>query len=140
MSYSHADDDWLGRLQIHLKPLAREGRIEIWDDTRLQVGDEWRREIRNALEACSVAILLISADFLASDFIDSNELPPLLESARERGVPIFPILVSSSSFEDSDLGRFQAVNAPSRPLDMVSKGEAEAVFAKLHRAVRAALA
>jgi hypothetical protein len=139
VSYSHADVYWLGRLQIHLKPLARQGRIEIWDDTQIQVGDEWRREIRKALEACSVAILLISADFLASDFIDNNELPPLLDAARARGVRILPILVSSSSFEDSDLGRFQAVNVPSKPLDMVSKGEQEAVFTKLHKAVRATL-
>lgn len=139
VSYSHSDDYWLSRLQVHLKPLVRHGRIETWDDTQIQVGDEWRSEIRKAVENCSVAVLLISADFMASDFIDSNELPPLLEAARQRGVRIYPVLVSSSYFEDSELSRFQAVNSPSKPLDMVSKGEQEAAFAKLHKAIRTAL-
>jgi hypothetical protein len=139
VSYSHADEYWLGRLQVHLKPLARHGRIEMWDDTQIQVGDEWRSEIRKAVESCSVAVLLVSADFMASDFIDNNELPPLLDAARQRGVRILPILVSSSYFEDSELGRFQAVNPPSKPLDMVNKGEQEAAFAKLHKAIRSVL-
>jgi hypothetical protein len=139
VSYSHADEYWLSRLQVHLKPLAREGRIELWADTEIQVGDEWRIEIRKAVESCAVAILLISADFMASDFIDQNELPPLLDAARQRGVRILPVLVSSSYFEDSDLGRYQALNPPSKPLDMVSKGEQEAVFAKLHKAIRSVL-
>jgi TIR domain len=136
VSYSHSDNYFLGRLQAHLKPLARRGRIEMWDDTQIQVGDEWRSEIREAVENCSVAVLLISADFMASDFIDNNELPPLLVAARQRGVRIFPVLVSSSYFEDSELSRFQAVNPPSKPLDMMSRGEQEAVFAKLHKAIR----
>lgn len=139
VSYSHSDDYWLSRLQVHLKPLARDGRIETWDDTQIQVGDEWRSEIRKAVENCSVAVLLISADFMASEFIDNNELPPLLEAARKRGVRIFPVLVSSSYFEDSELSRFQAVNSPSRPLDMMTKGEQEAALAKLHKAVRSVL-
>jgi hypothetical protein len=111
----------------------------MWDDTQIQVGDEWRSEIRKAVENCSVAVLLVSADFMASDFIDNNELPPLLEAARQRGVRILPVLVSSSYLEDSELGRFQAVTAPSKPLDMVSKGEQEAAFAKLHKAIRSVL-
>jgi TIR domain len=139
VSYSHSDDYWLGRLQIHLKPLVRRGRIEAWDDTQIQVGDEWRNEIRKAVENCSAAVLLISADFMASDFIDNNELPPLLEAATQRGVRIFQVLVSSSYFEDSELSRFQAVNSPSKPLDMVVKGEQEAVFAKLQKAIRSVL-
>jgi hypothetical protein len=139
VSYSHSDDFWLDRLQVHLKPLARRGRIEMWDDTQIQVGDEWRSEIRKAVENCAVAVLLISADFMASDFIDNNELPPLLEAARQRGVRIFPVLVSSSYFEDSELGRFQAVNSPSKPLDMMSKGEYEAAFLKVYKAIRSVL-
>ncbi len=139
VSYSHSDNYWLGRLQVHLKPLVRRGRIETWDDTQIRVGDEWRSEIRKAVENCSVAVLLISADFMASDFIDNNELPPLLEAARQRGVRIFPVLVSSSYFEDSELSRFQAVNSPSKPLDMMTKGEQEAAFAKLHKAIRSVL-
>src|SRR4029453_7203176 len=96
VSYSHSDEHWLKRLQVHLKPLTRDGRNDLWDDTQLQVGDEWREEIERAIKSCQAAVLLVSADFMASDFIDKDELPPLLRAAREKGVRIFPVIISSS--------------------------------------------
>jgi hypothetical protein len=136
VSYSHSDEHWLERLQKHLKPLTQTGTIELWDDTQLQVGDEWREEIERAIKSCQVAVLLVSADFMASDFIYKDELPPLLRAAREKGVRIFPVIVSSSYYSSSTLGKFQAVNLPSKPLDMMTKGEQEFIFNELHSAIR----
>ncbi|HYR10634.1 MAG TPA: toll/interleukin-1 receptor domain-containing protein, partial [Longimicrobium sp.] len=116
ISYSHADAEWLERLQKHLKPLQREG-IEVWDDTRLKAGEQWREEIREALAKTKVAVLLISADFLASDFIVTNELPPLLKAAEEDGATILPVIISPCRFtREASLSRFQAVNDPAKPL------------------------
>lgn len=139
VSYSHEDDYWLGRLLVHLRPLEREGRIEPWSDREIRPGDEWKEEIRKAIEACQAAVLLISADFMASDFINDDELTPLLEAAKEEGVRIIPLLVSSSSYEDSSLARFQAVNSPSDVLDLLSKGQQEVYFLKTYKAVKGAL-
>ena len=139
VSYSRQDRKLLMRLQTHLKPLERQGRLELWDDTRIQVGDKWRDEIREAIGSCCVAILLISADFMASDFIQGNELPPLLNEAQRRGVRIFSIIVGYSNFEDTDLAQFEAVNNPSRPLWLLSRAERDAVFLKVYRVVKAAL-
>ena len=50
VSYSHRDKQWLDRLQVHLRPLARGGDLELWDDTRLDPGDQWRVAIRGAIE------------------------------------------------------------------------------------------
>jgi hypothetical protein len=136
ISYAHEDEHWLKRVQIHLKPLTRRGRLELWDDTQISVGDEWKTEIRTALRMSRAAILLVSADFLASDFIYEDELPPLLMSAQKEGVKILPVIVSSSSFEDSELARFQALNPPSKPLDQMAKGEQEATLARLNKSVR----
>ncbi|GAA2102800.1 hypothetical protein GCM10009841_19520 [Microlunatus panaciterrae] len=111
----------------------------MWNDRQIRAGDQWSDEIENAIQSCDAAILLVSADFMASEFIHNNELAPLLESAKGRGVRIVPILVSSSHYEDSDLNRFQAINPPSEPLDMLSKGQQEAYFAKVYRVVKDAL-
>jgi hypothetical protein len=132
ISYSHHDAEWLERLQVHLRPLVRESTIEVWNDKLIKPGASWAAEIQSALEKSKVAILLISADFLASDFIASNELPPLLQAAEEEGAIIIPVIVSPSSFLRMEkLARFQTVNDPSKPLVNMTIGEQEAVFVKL---------
>jgi hypothetical protein len=95
ISYSHADKEWLDRLKRHLKPLVREGNLDCWDDTHIRPGDDWKQEIQNALDTAQVAVLLISADFFASDFIDETELPPLLDAAKAKGARILPVILSS---------------------------------------------
>src|SRR3954466_183282 len=132
ISYSHADKEWLDRLQRHLKPLVREGRLECWDDTHIRPGDDWKQEIQNALDIAQVAVLLISANFFASDFIDENELPPLLAAAEAKGVRILPVIISASRFaRNPSLNRFQAVNSPDRPLSEMLSAEQEKVLDRL---------
>jgi NB-ARC domain/TIR domain len=138
VSYSHDDDpQWLERVQVHLKPLARDGRLDLWDDTRIKGGDRWRQEIRDALDRAKVAVLLISADFYASDFIAKNELPPLLEAARERGLKILGVHINYSRFDrDEILSEYQTVNRPGEPIeDLPSRGKQEKVFADLARRI-----
>jgi internalin A len=70
ISYSHRDRDWLEHLRIFLKPYIRQN-LNIWADPYIEVGGEWRRDISAALSRSCVAVLLLSPDFLASDFIYS---------------------------------------------------------------------
>jgi hypothetical protein len=140
ISYSHADKEWLERLKRHLKPLIRDGRLDCWDDTHIRPGDNWQQEIRTALDTAQVAVLLISADFFASDFIDENELPPLLAAAQAKGTCILPVILSASRFErNPDLALFQAVNPPNRPLDAMSQAEQESVLDRLAQTIENAL-
>jgi hypothetical protein len=132
ISYSHQDVAWLRRLRVHLKPLERENRIEIWDDTRIKPGSRWREEIEQALAATKVAVLLVSADFLASDFIARDELPTLLRAAEKEGAIILPLILSPSRFERTPrLAQFQSVNNPSKPLIGLPKAEQEALLVKV---------
>lgn len=140
ISYSHKDEKWLKRLQTHLAPLERAGIVKRWDDTKILPGSRWQREIEHAIEDAKVAVLLISADFLASEFIDKNELPPLLAAAEEEGAVILPVIVGPSLFEHSEiLSQFQAVNPPSEPLSMMPKTKQDAVLVKVAQAIKDAL-
>lgn len=139
ISYSHQDADWLKRLQVHLAPLERAGVIHRWDDTRIKPGARWREEITQALAAAKVAVLLVSADFLASTFIAEDELPPLLTAAERGGARIFPVIISPCRYQRSALEPFQSVNPPDKPLLGLSKAEQEAVLANLTEAIEDAL-
>ncbi|GEO40882.1 hypothetical protein SAE02_50300 [Skermanella aerolata] len=132
ISYSHQDQVWLDRLKRHLKPSIRNGNLDAWDDTRIRPGQQWKQEIRDALDAARVAVLLISVDFFDSDFIATNELPPLLAAAREQGVVILPLIVTVSRFtREPELCCFQAVNSPDRPLDKMDGPDQETLLNRL---------
>jgi hypothetical protein len=142
ISYSHVDKEWMDRLKRHLKPLVREGRLNCLDDTRIRPGDDWKQEkqeIRTALDTAQVAVLLISADFFASDFIDENELPPLLAAAEAKGTRILPVILSASRFaRHPDLACFQAVNALEQPLRKMLPAEQEEVLDRLAQIIESA--
>jgi hypothetical protein len=129
LSYSHTDREYVDRLLVHLKPLEKEGLIDLWVDSRLRAGDRWKKEIERALDRATVAILLVSADFLASDFITDNELPPLLKNAEEKGTRILPLIVKPCRFaRDKNLRHFQAVNDPKHSLALLRQGDQEVLY------------
>jgi len=141
ISYSHADKDpWLKRLQTYLKPLEKEGIIHRWDDTLIEPGQNWFNEIKRALTSAKVGIFLVSADFLASDFISEKELPDLLNAAEKRGTTIIPVIVNPCRFlKTKGLADFQAVNDPLKPLVNLTQGEQDAVFEKVANQVEKTL-
>ena len=131
ISYSHKDADWLRRLRTQLRPIEREGIIDLWDDTKIAAGLQWKEEIRNALETARVAVLLISANFLASDFIAEHELPTLLAHAEKGGTTIIPLILSPCVFASTNLGRFQAINNPKHPLAALPHIKQEEILVKV---------
>jgi hypothetical protein len=140
ISYSHTDGEFLKRLLVHLRPLEREGVIDLWVDTKLEAGDKWKKQIEEALNRARVAILLVSADFLASAFIVDNELPPLLAKAESEGTRIVPVIIKPCRFtRDKNLNSFQAINDPRRPLVMLDEGEQEAIYDKVAELVERSL-
>jgi TIR domain len=140
ISYNHNDAEWLRRLRVHLKPLERDHGLEIWDDTKIKPGLQWTEEIAQALATAKVAVLLISADFLASDFIATDEIPSLLRAAEKEGAVILPVILSPSRFlRHASLNQFQAVNNPSRPLIELTKSEQEAILVKVSESIEDAL-
>lgn len=132
ISYSHADKKHLKRLRVHLKPLEKEGVVDVWDDTKIKAGEKWEQEIENALNKSAIAVLIISADFLASDFIVDNELPPILERSELKGTKIVPFILRPCRFSrDKNLSKFQALNSPDKPLESMSENEQEELWDRL---------
>jgi hypothetical protein len=93
LSYSHVDEAWKDRLSGHLAVLTEEGVLDVWDDRRIGAGATWEAEIRAAMDAAEVAILLISKDFLTSRFVRDSEVPHLLQRRAEEGLRVIPVIV-----------------------------------------------
>jgi predicted transcriptional regulator len=136
-SYSRKDKKWLERFQATLKPLIRANQLSVWDDTKIEAGDIWRDEIKQALASAKVAVLLVTTNFLNSDFIAEHELPPLLEAAQKEGLRILLVVIGHSLFEETELGRYQAVNDPSKPLAGMTAASREKEIVRICREIKA---
>lgn len=136
VSYCHRDAEHLRRLLVHLRPYERNSNVELWHDGKIRTGDRWRTEISDAINRAAAAILLISPDFLASDFIVNNELPPLLKAVEVDGVRILPIIIGPCAFSSNEeLAGFQAINSPDESLISIDTAKQEELWAELARQV-----
>lgn len=117
ISYASSDREWMEKLQVFLKPLVRSSSIYVWEDSKILPGQEWQKEVKSALEKAKVAVLLVSPNFLASDFINNEELPVLLNAAKNRGLVFFWIPLSYCLYEETEIRNYQPGHDPSAPLD-----------------------
>jgi tetratricopeptide (TPR) repeat protein len=94
VSYSHKDEVWKGRLLPHLKALEQAGvDMKVWEDRQIDAGAKWYPELQSAMADAAVAVLLISADYLASDFCVKEEVPFLLNRQQKQGMLLLPVLI-----------------------------------------------
>ena len=132
ISYSHRDSAWVERLRTMLKPLEQRYGLERWDDSRIQPGSLWRQEIEQALASAQVALLLVSSDFLASDFVTRSELPPLFHAARQEGLRILWVPLRPCVWKlIPEIEQYQAVIPPGRTVAEMGEVEQERAFVQI---------
>ena len=92
-SYSHKDDLLREQLETHLKLLQRQGLIQPWHDRRILPGDEWVKEIDDNLNRADIILLLVSADFIASDYCYEIEVKRAMERHETGEARVIPIIL-----------------------------------------------
>ena len=128
VSYAHKDEEWLNRLLTMASPIIRNNAVSVWYDKKIKPGQKWRVEIDKAMASAKVALLLVSPDFLASDFINDEELPYLLNAADTREVKILWVLLRHCLYDHTPIKDYQAAHEISKPLNSLSEPELDAAL------------
>jgi hypothetical protein len=102
ISYSHQDEKLFQEFLVHLKPWQDLGIVDVWTDQRLQAGQDWHGEIQQGVASAAVAVLVVSPDFMASDYIRQHEIPPLLQAAAAGELRLAPLYLRPSQALDAD--------------------------------------
>jgi TIR domain len=137
ISYSHQDREWKDRLATHLRHAERQGFLELWDTSAIRSGDEWDSNILAAIKKADIAVLLISSDFLASDYIVEKELPYLFEQRQKQGLVILPVVVRPTDWSEiPQLAELQFLNTDARPLSLAGTLEAVDLIGEIARKIR----
>jgi formylglycine-generating enzyme required for sulfatase activity len=139
ISYSHVDREWVERLQKMIRPLVRSEALRLWDDSQIPAGAKWKVEIEKALASAKVALLLVSDDFLASEFVINKELPPLLRAAEAEGLCILWVCLGPCFYEATPIHEYQAVLPPGEPLEAMGPVQQKMALKTIAGAIRDAL-
>jgi serine/threonine protein kinase len=109
VSYAHRDEPLFAELSLHLSALKREGLLSQWHDRGIVPGSDWRGEISRHLDEADVILLLVSADFLASDYCHDVELERALARADAGAARVVPIIVRPCDWCNTRVGGLQAL-------------------------------
>jgi sulfatase modifying factor 1 len=133
-SYSHRDQDLWNELEKHLAALKRANLVTSWHDRLIEPGAEWAKEIDNQLNAADIILLLVSADFINSDYCWGREMERALERHDAREARVIPVILRPCDWETAPFARIQALPRDALPVsDWPSPDRA---FADVARGIR----
>ena len=116
VSYSRQDERYRERLEISLAQLRRDNVISTWHDKKILPGEEWDREIDENLNNADLVLLLVSPDFLASDYAYGREMERALERHESGSAIVVPIIVRPADWLNSRIAALQALPSGGRPV------------------------
>jgi flagellar basal body-associated protein FliL len=134
ISYSHKDEDLRKELVKHLTILKRQNVIELWHDRDIESGAEWNKEIEQHLNEAQIILLLISNDFIASDFCWDKEMERAMQRHKAGGAVVIPILLRSCDWSGAPFGNLQGLPKDMKPVkDWADRDQA---FTNIARDIR----
>jgi internalin A len=116
ISYSHKDENQRNELQTHIKLLQRQRIIDAWDDRRIDPGDEWKQKIDDNLERASIILLLVSSDFMASDYCYKTEIMRAMERHYNDEARVIPVIVRDTLWNNAPFAKLQALPKDGKPI------------------------
>jgi len=132
ISYSHRDTVWKDRLMDHLKVLEPSVDCLLWDDRDIKIGEDWFPAIKKAINEAQIVVMMISVDFLTSQFIRNEEIPTILERQRKEGIPIIPLIIRPCAWTSVGwLSTIQLWPKDGIPLSSLAKPNVETELANL---------
>ncbi|MDN3017179.1 toll/interleukin-1 receptor domain-containing protein [Paenibacillus sp. BSR1-1] len=118
ISYSHRDEGMCEELITHLSSMRRDGLISHWHDRKLLPGDDWGKNIDNNLVNAQVILLLVSSDFIASDYCYEVEMKTAIEKHSNMEAVVIPIILRSCDWKHTLFGKIQGLPKDGKPVTM----------------------
>ena len=115
-AYSHEDETMRNELEKHLSTLKRQNLIKSWHDRRIRPGDDWSKTIDQNLNTADVILLLISHNFLASDYCYDVEMQRAMERHRQGEARVIPVILQPCDWEEAPFGTLQATPTDGKPI------------------------
>jgi hypothetical protein len=136
ISYSHKDETFKEELDTHFSALKRSGLVDVWHDRRIDAGTEWDDEIKAELESADIILLLVSANFLASEYIWKVEIARAMERHRAKEAKVVPVFIRSCDVKGMPFEGIQGVPRDAKPVaSFTDRDEAYVQIAKGIRAI-----
>jgi tetratricopeptide (TPR) repeat protein len=115
-SYSHQDEEFKDELVKHLSILQRQGVISGWHDRMIQPGSDWNREIDASLSSADIILLMVSSDFLASDYCWGVEVQKAMQRHEAGEACVIPVILRYVDWEETPIATLQALPKNAEPI------------------------
>lgn len=131
--YSHKDDKYLNLLLKHLD----NSLLDIWSDKRIEGAEHWEEEIKKALETCNCGVLILSANFFSSSFIQNIELKQLLQNKYEKNTYLIPVLAEYCDIDNYKwISKKEVLPKGFKPLEKVKKRNYNIEVVKIKKCIQ----
>jgi TIR domain len=137
ISYSHRDDELKDTLITHLANLKRQKKIAAWQDRAIEGGQEWEAQIKQQLESAQIILLLISPDFMASDYCYDVEMERAITRHDAGTARVIPVILRPCDWKDSPFSKLQAL--PKEAKAVTQWGDRDAAFLDVVQGIRRAV-